>query len=101
MLANAKNRKLRECILKYCDRNVIQVICEIAFNTLNGHNTNIDSNIINKLKRYKKELRRISCPKLSIGRKRKIIIQRGGWIQGLIATVLAAIAAHKHFQNKS
>jgi hypothetical protein len=81
---------LRKAIIKHADPEIIKTINEIALNTLNGNNQ-----ICNKTKKclskYKKELRCLSCPKRSLATKRKVIIQNGGFLPTLIATILSGV----------
>lgn len=89
MLKTAKP-KLRAAILKNVESNVIQAINEIAYNTLNGNNK-LNNKTKKHLKKYKNEIRCLSCPKRSISSKRKVLIQKGGFLPTLIASVLSGI----------
>lgn len=90
VLQKAKPRLLKE-IVKYADSNTIKTICEIAYNTLRG-NIKLRPYALKKLNRYKKELRRLSCPKSSLSSKRNIIVQRGaGFVPTLIGSILAGL----------
>lgn len=83
--------KLRKVLLKASDPEVIKTLCEIALNTLNGNNK-ISKQCKLKLKKYKRVLRSLICPKLKLSSKRKILIkQKGGFLPVLIGTVLSGL----------
>lgn len=82
--------KLRQILLKHCDSEVIKTICEIVINILNG-NHKVPKQIYNKLNKNKKVLRCLACPKKSISVKRKLIIQKGGFLPMLIGSVLSGV----------
>lgn len=84
--------KKRKGILKTCDNSLIQVISEIVQNILNG-NIRLNEKQRNFLKKYKRELRlikRYNTKSKSIGLKRKILVQRGGFIQAIIGALLSS-----------
>lgn len=89
ILKNA-NPKLRKSILKNCSLSAIKSIQEIAHNVLNG-NHKVSPPCYNALKRYKRELRNFTCSNSSQCAKRKIVVQRGGFVPLLISSVLSGI----------
>lgn len=89
VLKNAKS-KLRNNILKAADPDLIKALCDCTLNTLNG-NVQIGSAAKRKLRRYKKELRKISCPKRNITSKRKLILQHGGFLPTLLGALLSGV----------
>lgn len=84
------DKKLRKAIIENSDNDVIKTIIEIVYNTLKG-NTIIKPSIKSNLKKYKNELRRISCPKRSLSSKRKVLIQKGGFLPILLSSLLSGI----------
>lgn len=82
--------KLRKTILQNADNGLIKTLNEIVHNTLNGNNV-IDKKTKTKLEKYKKHMRCLICPKKSISSKRKLLIQNGGFIPTLIASILTGI----------
>ena len=88
-LSSLKNKKSREGVLHNCQKSVIEAICDSIFNILNG-NIEIDENIKRKLYLAKATLRKL-IQVSSIDTKKKIIAQRGGFLQLLIPTVIEAI----------
>lgn len=81
------NKKLRKAILENVSQDFIKTIIEIIFNTING-NTKLLSKDHKLLKRYKKELRLLSTSNGSIQSKRKVLIQKGGFLPVLLSSLL-------------
>jgi hypothetical protein len=80
----------RRALLKSADDELIKAIVECAINTLNGnHKLTIDEK--NKLKKYKNRLRALVNPKISFKCKRKLLVQKGGFIVPLFASVLSSV----------
>lgn len=84
------NPKLRNAIIKLGDPELVKTICEIALNTLNGNNP-VGNKMKKKLARYKRDIRCVACSKRSLKSKRKILVQKGGFLPLLIGTVLSGI----------
>lgn len=84
------NSKLRKVILREVKPEVIKALCEICINTLNG-NIKIPVKCKNFLKKYKRTLRGIAITKANLPLKRKLLIQRGGFLPVLLGTLLSGI----------
>jgi hypothetical protein len=84
------NPKLRKILLRNCDPEIIKTICEIAINTLNG-NIKVSKNNFAEFKKHKIFLRKLACPKSSLKSKRKIIVQKGGFLPALLGTVISGV----------
>lgn len=82
--------KLRKALLQNADSGLVKTINEIAYNILNGNNL-IDKKTKAKLKKYKKHMRCLTSPKRSIASKRKLLVQNGGFLPTLIASILTGI----------
>lgn len=82
--------KLRNAILKYSDDDLIKTMCEISKNTLNG-NTQLSSTCKKRIKKYKKDIRMLACNRIPLRRKRKFLIQKGGFLPVLLGTILTGI----------
>lgn len=82
------NRKLRKAILENVNDDFIKTLTEIIFNTLNG-NTTLKPKDHTILTRYKKELRLLSKSNGSVKSKRKVLIQKGGFLPVLLSSLLA------------
>ena len=81
---------IKQAIIHDAGPEVIQVLCECAKNTLNG-NIKLSPTQYKKLKRYQKPLRLLANKKSGI-RKRKEILQKGGFLGALLGAVIPAIA---------
>lgn len=84
------NPKIRKAIIKYGDKELINTISEIALNVLNG-NGKINNKSKQKLSYYKKQIRCIACSKRSVQSKRKILLQKGGFLPILIGSILSGV----------
>lgn len=98
------NCKMRSAILKNCDDKLIHSICEMIQNVMIG-NVPLDKKKLTHLKKYKKEMRLIKSyndKKKPIGLKRKLLVQRGGFIPNIIAAILSSAvgALINHFTSK-
>lgn len=82
--------KLRKAIIQNAGNGLITTINEIIFNTLKGNNP-IDKKTKLKLIQYKKPMRCLVCPKKSITSKRKLLIQKGGFLPALISSLLSGV----------
>ena len=87
ILKNA-NPQLRKNILKDSNPDLIKALCEVCMNTLNG-NMKISNSTKSQLKKYKKTLRCLASPKVKLTRKRKLLIQKGGFLPVLLGSLLA------------
>ena len=90
-LTSTKDRK--KFIKHLLTTNQIQTICEIVHNILHGKFP-IKSKIKQKLFKYKQALRLLKCPKISIEKKRKILIQKGGFLPILLGSVVSSLLNH-------
>lgn len=89
VLKNA-NPKLRKAILESGDDELIKTIIECVINTLNG-NHKISTQVKQKLCKYKNCFRKLIQPKISLKKKRKIIIQKGGFLLPLLGSILSGV----------
>ena len=98
LLALSKvNSKSRKAIIQSASPQLIQAICEICFNLLNG-NIAINEDSKNKLKKYKTTIRKLASQADSkkvnpLESKKKILGLHGGFLQILIPSVISAIAS--------
>ena len=84
-------KRERDNILKNSSKELQLTLCELALNTLNG-NVNLDKKQINKLRPFKKQIYNLANKKTSI-KKRKNIIQSGGFVTSFLATLIPALIA--------
>lgn len=90
ILAEPKSR-YRNAILLKADKKLIHVICEIIENTLAGNITISDSDK-EKLKKFRNTLH-VLIQKSSLKSKKRILIQKGGFLQFLIPAVITGLSS--------
>ena len=76
VLVNA-NPKLKKAIIKHASPNLMTAISEIALNMLKGV-IKLSPQQKQRLSRYKKEFRSLAKKTVSVNRKRKLLVQKGG-----------------------
>lgn len=81
---------MRNSILKAADPELIKALCDCSLNILRG-NVQVTKTVKDRLGKYKKELRALSCPKRKLSFKRKLIIQRGGFLPPLLGALLSGV----------
>nr|DAC81294.1 TPA_asm: gasderminX [Ladona dragonfly adintovirus] len=77
---------VRRKIIASGSDDFIKSLCECCLNTLNG-NTKIKPSAFAKLKRYKNVLRQLGFGRLSLLKKRKLLIQKGGFLPLLLSSL--------------
>lgn len=82
--------KLRNAIIRNSDDDFIKTLSEISLNTLNG-NSKICDKTKNMLRPYKRLMHKLICPKRSSKSKRRLIIQKGGFLPMLIGSILSGV----------
>ena len=80
----------RRALLASADDDLIKAIVECAINTLNG-NHKLTRDQKSKLHKYKSRLRALVNPKVSFKNKRKLLIQKGGFIVPLLTSILSGV----------
>jgi hypothetical protein len=80
----------RRALLSSASDELIKVIVECAINTLNG-NHKLSTDEKSKLGKYKNRLRELVNPKISFKSKRKLLIQKGGFIVPLLTSILSSV----------
>ena len=89
----------RRGLLASADDELINAIVECALNTLNG-NHKLRKGEKSKLKKYKNRLRALIDPKISFKNKRKLLVQKGGFIVSMLASVLSGVIGSLIRNNK-
>lgn len=82
-------KKQRKKVLLLLNNDQKKFLCELSFNILKNNFLGLNSEKIAQLKKNKKfikQLRDISCHKISLKKKQKII-QSGGFINVLLTTI--------------
>ena len=90
MLCYAKP-KMRKAVIESADKDLIHCLCECALNILKG-NVTLTKDQLKQLSRYKQHLRQLTEKKLAL-KKKKEIIQKGGFLPALLAPLAASVIA--------
>ena len=85
-------KKLRNSIILNSDNDFILTIIECVLNIMNG-NVNLNDENFKILKPYNKTLKKLIKKKISLNNKRKIIVQKGGFLQFLIPAIISAVGS--------
>ena len=80
----------RRVLLESANDDLIKAIVECVINTLNG-NHKLTKDEKSKLKKYKNRLRALVKPKISFKSKRKLLVQKGGFIVPLLTSILSGV----------
>ena len=83
--------KLRKAILLNGDKQLVNSICECVLNVLNG-NDKLSSCVKRKLRKHKNILRKVVDKRVPLSGKKKVIVQRRGFLLPLLSAVLPALA---------
>ena len=86
---------LRKDLLKKLPSRSVKAICECTLNVLKG-NVPLSSYQKKSLSKYKATLRKIGAKKGSLFHKKKLIIQRGGFLNILIPAALSVLTGLIH-----
>lgn len=84
------NKNQRATFLRTADDKLIRCIGECVFNTLKG-NVPLERGEKNRLSKYKATLRRIASKRSNLKNKRKLLVQRGGFLSYIIGPILTAL----------
>lgn len=90
VLANS-NPKLRKSILQKASVGLLRSLCECCLNVLNG-NVKLSSHQKRKLSRHRNKLRTLADHRVSTRKKKKLLIQQGGFLGALLGPVLSSLA---------
>lgn len=83
--------KLRSNLLKKLPKSAIQAICECCLNVLKG-NIALSAKQKSSLKKHKSTIRNLVHKKSSLFTKRKLLIQKGGFLSVLLPAAISAIS---------
>ena len=83
--------KTVKSIVKNCDSDLVDAISECSFNVLKG-NVPLKKCQHKRLSKYKNHLRCMSDKKIT-KRKKKAVLQKGGFLQALLQPVLSVLGS--------
>jgi len=86
VLARAKPVQ-RRAILQTADKDLILCLCECALNVLNG-NVPLKTHEVDKLDKYKGQFRKLAAQKTPNAKRRKLLVQKGGFLPALLMPIL-------------
>lgn len=84
------NKKMRNSIINGGTKDLIDTLCECILNLLNG-NLNLDLKDKNNLSKYKLPLRKL-LKRISLKEKKKILVQKGGFLEILLPSIVSGLA---------
>jgi hypothetical protein len=84
--------KLTKGIISNCDKYLVNDICECILNVLKG-NIKLIACSKRKLKKYKTVLRTLIDKSRPLSTKKRLIIQKGGFLLPLLTAVLPTLAS--------
>lgn len=87
VLRKAKPR-LRKGILKLAEKDLITCLFECSHNVLKG-NIQLSKKQKQALKKHSKALRELAKRKTPVSQRRKILVQKGGFLPALLGPILA------------
>ena len=85
--------KLRKAIVSHCDGELVKSICECVLNVLNG-NVRLTECAKRKLWKYKAVLRKFADKRVPLSSKKRLIVQKGGFLLPLLTAVQPALASY-------
>ncbi len=86
-----RSKTHRQVLLETATPAQIRAVAELALNVLSG-NVKLSPKEKKQLSGFKQELRLLANKKLSLRKKRQVIVQRGGFIGALLAPLASILA---------
>ena len=86
--------KLKKAIIKHAPTDLVTAISEIVLNLIKGV-IKLTAHQKKRLSRYKKELLALVKKKVSLGKKRKILVQEGGGVVSILVPLALSLLSSK------
>ena len=86
--------KLKKAIIKHAPTDLVTAISEIVLNLIKGV-IKLTPHQKKRLSRYKKELLALAKKKVSLGKKRKILVQKGGGVVSILVPLALSLLSSK------
>ena len=83
---------LRKAILKHCDNDLIDTICDCIYNVVKGNVPGVTPATVKKLAPHKSTLLKL-MKKIPLKEKKETLIQKGGFLPLLLAPLVAPLVA--------
>lgn len=87
------NAKQRSALLSTVNSDLIRCICECAFNILRG-NVPLDRKYKTRLRKHAPILRKLVDRRDKVSKKKKIIVQNGGFLPSLLIPIVSTVLAN-------
>lgn len=82
----------QKAILKNADKDLVDTFSECALNLIAG-NVNLPHESRNKIAKHRATIRQLASKRVSRDKKRKILIQRGGFLGAILPTIIGIIGS--------
>ena len=89
-ILSKSSSKRRKAILKHAHKELITCLCECALNVLKGR-VPLSPTQKKKLTRHKKHLRALADKKSSHAKRKRLLVQKGGFLGSLLAAILGTL----------
>ena len=86
------SRSVRSSFIDKSEKDLILALCEVIHNVLIG-NVKLSKSRLQKLKRYNKVLYRVAKKSTSLKEKKRLLVQRGGFLTTLLPPAIAVLAS--------
>ena len=90
-LRQRKTLPQRRKILNEGGAPLVKCLSECCHNLLRG-NLKVGERPRHNLKRYAKHIRDVASPKISLKRKKQLLVQHGGFLPSLLVPIISAVA---------
>ena len=90
--------KLRKAIISMCNKEVVHCISKCILNVLSV-NIKLTGCDTRKIQKHKAALRKVCDKRVPLSAKKKLIVQRGGFLLHLLSAILPTLASFI-FQNR-
>ena len=87
------NKEQRKAVLQEADAKFVRRICECALNVLIG-NVPLTKGHKCRLRKHAKVLRKLASSVITLQRRKNIIVQRGGFLPALLASLIGTLFAN-------
>ena len=92
------NKKMRNAIIRSSSKDLVNSLCECVHNLLKG-NIKLNEKEISNLTKYKNPMRKI-LNQISFKKKKKLLVQNGGFLEILLPSVISGLASIISFISK-
>ena len=87
ILKKCKNRRQRQVILELANNDLVHCVCDCINNILKG-NLQLSKKKREELKKFAPVFRQLAESKGGVETKRKVLIQKGGFLPALLAPII-------------